>query len=326
MTEAKPDIAWPDGKRFAFTIFDDPDGQTLDISQKIYGVLAESGLRTTKAVWPIGPRRQRNSSGDTCESADFAKHCQALQAAGFEIAYHNAAPHDSNRGETEEALNVFREAFGHDPESMANHYINKDAIYWGAARLTGLTKKIYSASQLWHDHSFFGHEPDSEYFWGDLCVERVRYCRNFGFTELNTLKACPWMPYADPRRPFVAQWYACAEGADVDEFCGALSESAQDQLESEGGASVLYTHFGKGFVKNGVVNPEFVRLIRRMSAKQGWFVPVSRLLDYIRAQRGECTITDSQRTRLERHWLREKLLGRVSSKIASVLRPDRITG
>lgn len=53
---AQPHIPWPDGKRFAFTIFDDTDHQTLENVPPVYDFLSDLGLRTTKSVWPLkGP-------------------------------------------------------------------------------------------------------------------------------------------------------------------------------------------------------------------------------------------------------------------------------
>jgi len=48
-----PKIKWPGGKDFAFTIFDDPDHDTVENVAAIYSFLDDLGLRTTKAVWPI---------------------------------------------------------------------------------------------------------------------------------------------------------------------------------------------------------------------------------------------------------------------------------
>ena len=31
-------LRWPDGKRFAFSIFDDPDSQTLETSKAVYSL------------------------------------------------------------------------------------------------------------------------------------------------------------------------------------------------------------------------------------------------------------------------------------------------
>lgn len=118
---------WPKGKRFAFTIFDDPDGQSLEASCIVYRHLAERGFRTTIAVWPLGARREPNSGGETCANPQYLQHLRSLAAEGFEIAWHNATLHTSTREETAEGLEQFRAYFGHDPLSMANHY-NGEAL------------------------------------------------------------------------------------------------------------------------------------------------------------------------------------------------------
>ena len=43
-----------------------------------------------------------------------------------------------------------------------------------------------------------GHVEGDPYFWGDLCRQKIKYYRNFTFRDINTLKACPFMPYHDP--------------------------------------------------------------------------------------------------------------------------------
>ena len=48
-----PQIKWPGGKDFAFTIFDDPDLQTVDNVGQVYSFLLDLGFLATKAVWPI---------------------------------------------------------------------------------------------------------------------------------------------------------------------------------------------------------------------------------------------------------------------------------
>src|SRR4051812_29252433 len=201
--EHNPRRKWPEGKSFAFTIFDDPDAQLLKHSREVYALLDDLGLRTTKGVWPSGPVREPNSPGDTCSNKPYREHVAALQERGFEVGYHNNAPHSSTREEIIAGLDAFREYFGHDPASMANHY-NRDAIYWGPARLSGWRKSVYSLLKFrpkGRQHS--GHVEGDESFWGDICRSRIRYCRNFVFREINTLAACEFMPYHDPRRPFV---------------------------------------------------------------------------------------------------------------------------
>ena len=81
----------------------------------------------------------------------------------------------------------------------------------------------------------------------------------------------------------------------------------QDRLEEEGGACIMYTHFGNGFYQDGLLDNNFRRLMERLSQKNGWFVPVSTLLDYLREQRGEKVISPSERLLLECRWLIYKI-------------------
>ena len=190
------------------------------------------------------------------------------------MGYHNNAPHSSTRKEIIEGLDAFREYFGQDPVTMANHY-NREAIYWGRARLTGLLPLALPADDPRQQHrEFSGHVEGDESFWGDVCRSRIVYCRNFVFHDINTLRTCPIMPYYDPQRPFVNQWYASSEGANCASFNAMLTEAAQDRLEAEGGACIMYTHFGHGFADHGRINDQFRTLIERLSRKNGWFVPV----------------------------------------------------
>src|SRR3954463_4902762 len=132
---------WPEGRTFAFTILDDPDAQTLAQGKVVYSFLEDLGFRTTKAVWVIEPP-ERNSGGETCESREHLWWVQDLQERGFEIAYHNGAPGTLRRPDIIRSLDLFREYFGRDPVTMANHY-NEDAMYWGNARLSGITRALY---------------------------------------------------------------------------------------------------------------------------------------------------------------------------------------
>lgn len=300
-------VTWPEGKRFAFTVFDDPDRQTLQTSREVYACLDDLGFRTTKAVWVMEPR-ERNSAGDSCESPEFLEHVLALQARGFEIGYHNGAPGTLTRGEIVRSLELFRQYFGHDPVSMANHY-NEDAVYWGNARLSGPARLFYNIARG-GKRRFFGTVEGHPCFWGDLCRQHVRYCRNFVYRTINTLKACPYMPYIDPKRPYVAGWFASSEGANCNSYLRQTAERHQDQLEEEGGACIMYTHFGKHFVDgvDGRLKPVFIRLMERLASKDGWFVPVGTLLDHLRDQQGMHVLQSAERNHLEWRWLKAKLL------------------
>lgn len=304
-------ITWPDGKTFAFTIFDDPDLDTVETTTTMYSFLADIGLRTTKAVWPVRGTSTPKIGGATCEDAPYLERILDLHKQGFEIALHNVTYHTSTREETARGMEVFYRLFGHYPFSMANHSGCQESIYWGSERLSGLRRLIYNALNIrrrGEQHELFqGHIEGAPLFWGDICHEKIKYVRNFVYGDINTLKACPVMPYHDPARPFVRYWYASSEGANVDSFNATVSEDNQDRLANEGGACIMYTHFAYRFLENGIINGRFRKLMERLSRMNGWFVPMSTLLDYILLTRGDHVITQSERKALESRWMWHKI-------------------
>jgi hypothetical protein len=237
-------ISWPGGKSFAFTVFDDTDFATFENVGEVYSLLTDYGFRTTKSVWPIRGNREPICGGATCEDQDYLEWVINLKNSGFEIGYHNATFHSSLRGETIRGINKFAELFGHYPQSMANHAGCQEAIYWGNYRLTGFNEFIYNVlTRYRNDKVFRGHIEGDKYFWGDICKEKVKYVRNFVFSDINTLKVCPIMPYHDPKRPYVNYWFASSEGPNVEAFNRCIAERNQDRLEEEGGGCFMYTHF-----------------------------------------------------------------------------------
>lgn len=301
-------IDWPDGKVFAFTVFDDTDLATLENIVPVYALLEECGLRTTKSVWPLSGSQESTWCGTTCEDSEYRNWLLQVRDHGFEIGYHMATHHSSVREQSIRGLNRFAEIFSDFPKVMANHSACRENIYWGDSRLTGLHASIYNLLTRYRFKGRYrGHLDGDKFFWGDVCKERVKYVRGFVFPEINTLKACPIMPYHDPQRPYVNYWYASSEGSEVKSFSRCISEENQDRLEQEGGACIMYTHFAVGFVEHGQIDSRFSSLIKRLSRKNGWFVPVSVLLDYLLNTNGRHVITDRERKRLERRWLWHKL-------------------
>lgn len=301
-------IVWPDGKLFAWTVFDDTDLATLDNVRDVYAFLADCGLRTTKSVWIVDGDPARGADpGQTCADPRYVDWLLKLQRQGFEIGWHGATWHESARDEVIAALDRFAELFGHDPKTAANHSPG-EGIYWGDARLSGVHVPIYNLLTRFRERRRHrGHVPGDPFFWGDVCRQRIKYCRNFVFQDVNTLRACPMMPYHDPGRPFVNYWFASSDGKNGRRFKSCLREARQDQLEAEGGACIMYTHFATGFLVDGRIDAEFRRLVERLSRKNGWFVPAGELLDHLLAVRGHHDITRTERARLERKWLFEKL-------------------
>jgi len=304
-------IKWPDGKAFAFTIFDDPDFDTAENVAAIYSFLSDMGLRTTKAVWPIRGHGSPKIGGATCEDEQYLEWILKLQKEGFEIALHNVTYHTSTREETARGIEAFHRLFGHYPESMANHSGCQESIYWESARVSGMQRLIYNALNLKLDGKNYGsqgHVEASPLFWGDLCKEKIRYVRNFVLGDINTLKACPMMPYYDPARPYVNFWFSASEGASIDSFNAMLNEKNQDRLARENGACIMYTHFAKGFVENDKINHQFRDHIKRLVSLNGWFVPVHTLLDFIVQVKGRRDISPAEKKGLERKWLWHKIV------------------
>ena len=120
-----------------------------------------------------------------------------------------------------------------------------EAIYWGSKRVTGLNAILYSVLPRFQSGGIFrGDVEGDRFYWGDLCQTSVKFLRNFITWGINTLKACPFMPYFDPKRPYVNYWFASSEGASLKSFNQCLSEKNQDRLEEEGGACIMYTFLG----------------------------------------------------------------------------------
>jgi len=184
-------VHWPDGKQFAFTIFDDPDAQTVEAGKRVYGLLGDLGFRTTRGVWPGRAVRTPNSRGTSCEDPEYLRHTQALQAAGFEIGYHNHTKHSSTRQEIVAGLDGFREFFGQDPSAMANHY-NADGDLLGTCTPDAAdSSAVRRGHRRTHERQALRARSGTPVVLGDVCRERIQYCRNFVFTDINTLAAVP---------------------------------------------------------------------------------------------------------------------------------------
>jgi hypothetical protein len=280
----------------------------------VYAFLGELGMRVTKSVWVLPPTGEALYGGSSCAEPAYLAWVLELQRAGHEIALHNVASSTSTRAQTLAGLDRFREVFGHDPRTLANHVGNLEAIYHGEQRVTGARRALYNVLTRGRRRRLFeGHVPGSPLFWGDLCAERVSYVRNFVYRDVDTLAACPPMPYRDPEKPYVAAWFAASEGANPASFVRTIDEAAQDRLEAEGGLAIMYTHLGAGFWRHGALDPEFERLMRRLAARAGWFAPVADVLDHLRSVKGVTDLGARERRELEWRWLRDKVRARSTS-------------
>ena len=280
---AETPVVWPEGKKFAFTIIDDTDVSTVRTTKPLYDLLAENGLSTTKTVWPLQPAENSVTGGDSLEDPEYRQWVLDLKERGFEIALHGVSDGSSSRERVIQGMDRFRDTLGSDSPIYVNHVGQAEAIYWGPARFDPPVRWIYQAyRKSRHSQAFEGMDQSSPYFWGDICQKRTKYVRNFVFSDINTLKMDPLMPYHDARRPFVHYWFSSSYGSNSEAFCQLLSEENQDRLVEEGGACIVYAHFGT-FHPLGA---RFKALVRRIAKLPGWFPTASRLLDFLGTRRG----------------------------------------
>jgi hypothetical protein len=121
------------------------------------------------------------------------------------------------------------------------------------------------------------------------------------------LEVDPGMPYHVASTPYVRYWFSTADAPDVEAFNRVVSRRRIDQLEEDGGVCIVSTHFGKGFVKDGRLNPVTEGLLRHLAGKPGWFVPVSDVLDrLLEAGRGR-SLTRREVLRLELRFLADRI-------------------
>ncbi len=302
-------MKFPNGKKFAFTIFDDTDHATIQNVKPIYDVLSELGILTTKSVWVYPGKNIKNLyyNSQTLSDTDYLNFIKKLHDQGFEIAFHNASMETSERDDTIAALHKFKELLGFYPNIHTNHTSNMENLYWGPERLDiPLLKWLMHFKRK--KSKFNGHNPESPFFWGDICYKYISYVRNFNFREINLLRINPTLPYRDPKRPFVKYWFSSSEGANVRLFNELLCAKNQEKLEQENGVCIVYTHFANDFVRNGQVDSQTKTLLIELSKRKGWFVPVSTLLDYLRDNNSHEVRSLTESIRMEVRWAFSKLL------------------
>lgn len=310
-------IHWPDGKQFAFTIVDDTDLSTVKNVEQIYAHLQKAGMRTTKTVWAY-PSRDTFHGDCLTANPEYRKFVQELDRKGFEIAYHGAGSGAFTREETRAGLEEVRKTVGHYPRMHVNHANNPDGIYWGASRLTpfvafffGLYRRLRGRTP-----STYGHVPDSEYFWGDICKQNIDYIRNHTFRGLNILRYDKVMPYWDQKKQAYSNyWYSASDGMEYSAFKRLVTRERVDKLVKEGGLAVIYVHFAFGFTDDdGTPKQDFLDRIDYVASQNGWFAPVSEVLDFLKMQKGRGKkVGYFAKFRMDLTWMAEalwtKLLG-----------------
>jgi hypothetical protein len=320
-------VQWPNGRRFAFSIFDDCDWASTERVKPVYDLLTRLGMRATKSVW-VNESDEPVNDGATCNDEEYLNWVLDLQRQGFEIGLHNVAPGTSTRRQVEEGVRRFRQLFGNVMMAHANHTGCREGIYWGDARLSGWRRDLYNLLTRGSRGGHRGHVEGDPLFWGDLCRNHVRYVRNFVFPDLNTLAMCPQMPYHDSQRPWVNFWFAGADGGNRRVFLRNFTIKKIDQLERDGGLCIAYVHFGAGFVRpTGEVDPEFRSRMEYLASKGGWFPTVSEALDFLRSNQdpeSRC-IPPKALSRLETRWLIKKTIQDVARRFRPAKPQKRAT-
>ncbi len=307
---------FPLGKSFAFSIFDDTDVATLQSVMPVYDLLTALGMRTTKTVWPLSYNGNSDFAGShTLEDSEYAKYIRELSKRGFEIAFHGATMASSERAETLRALGLFRETLGFYPRSCAAHAVNRENLYWGAARFgSHLLRRMYTAVSKRPTDFFQGHIEGTPWFWGDIAKQHFDYVRSFTFNTIDLWALTPHVCYEDSETPWVNHWFITADAESVEEFVELMNEANVDRLEREGGLCLLSTHFGKGFVNEGNIEKRAKHLLMNLARRNGWFVPVSEILDFLRASGLVNKISGTDRRWLELTWFLHAVRRRLKHK------------
>ncbi len=305
---------FPGNKSFALTIFDDTDRGTVENTKPVYDLLSELGILTTKSVWVLPSNDIRRRSSKSLSDAEYLSYVIGLRDKGFEIALHGVRDGSSTRGDISVGMEQFRVAIGRYPLIHVNHVGNAENLYWGRKRLDiWPLNMFYAFARPSSEGRFLGDEDTSEYFWGDIIKDKIRYVRNFTFHEINTYKLNPSMPYHDDSKPYVNGWFSSSDAHNVQAFNDLLKKENLDRLEQEHGTCIIYTHFAFGFVVNGVVNDTAKARLLDLSRRNGYFVPVGELLRFLEDRnRGSQPLRFRERVQLQVRWVIEKALSGTS--------------
>jgi hypothetical protein len=223
--------------------------------------------------------------GTTCENKDYLAYIQELHKRGFEIALHGVSGGNDYREETAAGYKKFEQLFGEYPKINIMHSNNLENVYWGTKVIESeLLRKIIGIFHKRANWPYSGEDPKSPFFWGDILKEKTKYVRLLGTSDINTLKFNPSMPYHDTNKPYVNYWFSFSDGYLRPWFKKLISDKNIAKLVAERGASIVYTHFAYFTKKDksGIyrLDEDFKRQIAKISQqKDGWFVPVSVLLD-----------------------------------------------
>jgi hypothetical protein len=297
-------LSYPGGAKFAFTILDDTDDMTAENGQPIYQLLNKNGIKITKTVWAFDTLPENQGpyfAGETLTSPVYLEWIHDISNQGFEIAFHNAAMGSSLRQDTIKALDFLEEEFGAPIRLHCNHGQNLENLHWGPQRYSSHLLRGLLDGLRWLQSvpKYEGNKSISPYYWSDIADQRLSYIRAFTFYKLNCSQIAPGRPYINRTKQREVKFFNTADAPDVNAFNALVNKDSLDRLCREGGWCVLSTHLGKGFCRRGTVNAEFKETIEYLGTLPGYFVPVSKLLDYVGEQRGRKPMSRLENIRME---------------------------
>ena len=283
-------LIWPPHPyRAGFCITDDTDAATLESVRLVYDFLSSVGLRTTKTVWVFEPSEPCGIPalppsilrGITLQDPQYLDTCRALSERGFEICLHGASAGNNVRERTARALEFVERHFG-AAGTYVCHAKNAENPYWHEKVVPRgpLQWLLARASR----YRCSGEDPASPYFWGDLCLEKVRHIRLFRTRSVNTLAENPSMPYFDPEKPWVPSWFSATKRS----FHDCTTATALEELKREHGLCVLYQYMHRyADLREGRVQPAFEADAQRLMSTPGlWVDTTSAVLDRLRQIQG----------------------------------------
>lgn len=282
----------PANKSFAVAFVDDADGSHYGGVRLVYDFMTSLGLRATRTVWPLravsstGTRANIHEADHTLQDRQYREYCERLKTLGHELAMHGASSGNNTRDRVIAAYDLFERVFGEPPAVNVMHGRNFENIYWGRSHFDGWTGRLVG---LHEPQSFYGHVPGSPYFWGDVCREKTRYVRFHETLGADVGSFDPATPYHDPSKPFVNWWFSAAYGAG-DRVLDLLSPSSLAALRQRRSFSIIHCysahHVAPDTSGRLAIEPRFAAALERLAAMDdAWVVPVSTLLDRIRAAR-----------------------------------------
>ncbi len=299
----------PEKYKFAFSIVDDTDDANLQNIRPVYNFLNDLGIYITKTIWPMAcPEGSKLFfAGTTMADAEYLSYVKVLQQWGFEIASHNATMETSKRERTEAGFEYMDKQFGIQNWLHCNHGNNMENIYWGPNRFSMPMYKLLAKSVFYRGRSYHGENKNSDYFWGDICQQKVKYVRNFTFSELNLFKISDNPVYRLKQTPYVKNWFITSDAPDVNIFNKLVNQGKLEKLIAERGICLLSTHLGKGFYMGGTLNARFKKTMEYIADAGGWYVPASTLLDHINNYCQQEPLSRLQRIKLETKFINQSM-------------------